>query len=114
MSVYVRNLVINVGADFSETLELTQTGGNPINLNGFNAASQMRKNPESSSYVGFGISFVNRSQGMINLSLNRTVTSSLKSGRQMYDLMLIKPDGSKVICVEGTVLVRGGISTGCF
>lgn len=114
MSVYVRNLVINTNADFSETFELSQSGGLAINLVGFGASCFMRKTPESSSYVGFGVSFIDRENGKIKISMGSTITSTLKSGRYVYDLLLIRPNSSKTIAVEGTVLVRGGISTGCF
>ena len=114
MSVYVRNLVIGAGATFSETLEIIQTGGSPVNLVGFGASSFMRKTPESSSFVGFGISFTDRPNGKIRISMASTVTSTLKPGRYVYDLMLIRPNSTKTIGVEGDVLVRGGISTGCF
>lgn len=114
MSVYTRNLVINTSADFSETLELTQSNGRPLNLVGFGASCYMRKTPESSSYVGFGVSFIDRPNGKIVISMASTVTSTLKSGRYVYDLLMIGPDTIKEIAVEGTVLVRGGISTSCF
>ena len=35
-------------------------------------------------------------------------------GRHVYDVMLTRPSGSKIIGVERSVLVRSGISTGCF
>jgi len=114
MSIYVRNLAINTGADFEETLELIQLGGEPINLTGYNAVSHMRKNPESSSYVGFGISFTDRENGKIKISIASTITSTLKSGRYVYDILVIEPSSKRKIAVEGTVLVRGGISTNCF
>jgi len=114
MSVYVRNLVIGAGATFSETLELTQTGGSAVNLVGFGASCYMRKTPESSSYVGFGVSFTDRPNGKIVISMGSTLTSTLKPGRYVYDLMLVRPNTTKTIGVEGNVLVRGGISTGCF
>jgi hypothetical protein len=114
MSVYVRNLTINTGTDFSETLELTQSGGGAVNLNGFNGVAHLRKNPESTNYVGFGISFVNRSGGVINISMGSTITSTIKAGRYVYDLLLIRPNTTKTVAVEGTVLVRAGISTRCF
>ena len=34
--------------------------------------------------------------------------------RHVYDVMLTRPSGAKLIAVEGTALVRAGISTGCF
>jgi len=55
MSVYVKNLVIDTSSDFSEELDLIQTAGSAVNLTGFSAVAHMRKTPESSSYVGFGI-----------------------------------------------------------
>lgn len=118
MSVYVRNLVINASADFSETLELTKSGDDtPVNLTGFGGMSHLRKTPESSTYVGFGVSFgssADREMGKIVISMGRSDTSTLKSGRYVYDLLLIRPNSGKTIAVEGTVLVRGGISTECF
>jgi len=114
MSVYVRNLVINTSSDFNETFELIQSGGNVINLTGFAGTCFMRKTPENSSYVGFGVSFTDRVNGKVNISMASTITSTLKPGRYVYDLMLIRPNTTKTIAVEGTVLVRSGISTGCF
>lgn len=114
MSVYVRNLVIDTNDDFSEIFELEQSGGLPVNVTGFGASCYMRKIPESTSYVGFGVSIVDPSNGKIRISMGSTVTSLIKPGRYVYDLLLIRPNGSKTIGVEGNILVRGGISTGCF
>ena len=114
MLVYVRNLVINTSADFSENFELTQSGGDSTDLTGFAGTCHMRKIPESSSHIGFGVSFTDRVNGKIKISMASTVTSTLKPGRYVYDLMLIRPNSQKLIAVEGTVLVRVGISTGCF
>ena len=114
MSVYVRNLVIDTSSDFSEEFNLIQSDGDAVDLTGFSAIAQMRKTPESSSYVGFGISIIDRPSGKLIVSLGSTVNSTLKGGRYVYDLLLIRPNSSKTIAVEGTVLVRVGISTGCF
>jgi hypothetical protein len=114
MAVYVRNLVINTDEDFSENFELSELTGTPTNLTGFAGTCHMRKTPESSSHTGFGVSFTDRDNGEIRISMASTVTSTLKPGRYVYDLMLIRPNTKKSIALEGTVLVRSGISTGCF
>ena len=114
MSVYVRNIVINTSADFSENFELTQSTGDPENLTGFIGTCHMRKNPESSSHIGFGVSFTDRSNGKIKISMASTISSTLKPGRYVYDLMLTDQNLKKNVVLEGTVLVRVGISTGCF
>ena len=114
MAVYVRNLVINTDEDFSENFELSELEGLPTNLTAFAGTSHMRKTPESSSHTGFGVSFTHRVNGKIRISMASTVTSTLKPGRYVYDLMLIRPNTQKLIVLEGTVLVRSGICTGCF
>jgi hypothetical protein len=43
-----------------------------------------------------------------------TISSTLKPGRYVYDLMLTDQVFKKSVVLEGTVLVRVGISTGCF
>ena len=50
----------------------------------------------------------------INISIASTITTNIKPGRHVYDVLLTKPNGNKLIAVEGTALVRPGISTGCF
>jgi hypothetical protein len=114
MSVYVRNLSFDNNDDFSEVFELEQTGGSPINLTGFSASSYMRKSPESSSYTAFAVGITSAADGTVTLSMGSSITSTLKPGRYVYDLMLERPNGSKTIAVEGNVLVRAGVSTGCF
>lgn len=113
MSVYVRNLTINTHVNFSEDLELIQLGGKIINLTGFSGQSQMRKTPESSTYYNFNVGITSAADGKVRLSMGSTVTSEIKPGRYVYDLMLIRPNSEKAIAVEGQVLVRAGVSTGC-
>lgn len=113
MSVYVRNLTINTHVDFSENLELIQLGGSPTNLTGFSLQSQMRRHPDSSTAYDFTIGITSATEGKITLSMTDATTSTIKPGRYVYDLMLTRPNTEKVIALEGQVLVRAGVSTGC-
>ena len=74
----------------------------------------MRKHPDSTNFVGIAVSIKSPTQGLVNISIADTITSNIKPGRHVYDVMLTRPSGSKIIGVEGSVLVRAGISTGCF
>ena len=115
MTVFVKNLIINAGEDFSEDLEILSADGSGfVNLSGFSATSHMRKHPDSTNFVGIAVTITNATQGKINISIANTVTATIKPGRHVYDVMLTRPSGSKLIGVEGTALVRAGISTGCF
>jgi len=115
MTVFVKNLIINAGEDFSEDLEILSADGSGfVNLSGFSATSHMRKHPDSTNFVGIAVSITSPTQGKVNISIADSITSTIKPGRHVYDVMLTRPSGSKIIGVEGSVLVRAGISTGCF
>ena len=115
MTVFVKNLIINVGEDFTEDLEIfSADGSGVVDLTNFTAQSQLRKHPDSTKFVGIAVSITSPEQGKINISIADTVTSSIKPGRHVYDVILTRPSGSKLIGVEGTALVRPGISTGFF
>ena len=114
MSVFVRNLTVNARENFREDLELTSAGGGPVNLTGYSAASHIRKHTNSSGFTAITVGITSAADGKLSLSLTDTQTSLLKPGRHVYDVLLTKPSGNKMIAVEGTALVRPGISTGPF
>ena len=115
MTVFVKNLIINVGEDFTEDLELFSADGTGVvDLTNFTAQSQLRKHPDSTKFVGIAVSITSPEEGKINISIADTVTSGIKPGRHVYDVLLTRPGGDKLIGGEGTALVRPGISTGFF
>ena len=113
MSVYVNNLTVNIGADFTQTYDLYQTGGKVIDLTGYTAASKLRKHRDSATSVSFTVGFPDRLNGKIKISIPSWITSRLKPGRYLYDILMTKPSGDKEIIVEGSITARAGISTGC-
>ena len=115
MTVFVKNLIINAGEDFTEDLDIFSANGSGlVDLTDFTAQSQLRKHPDSTKFVGIAVSITNPTQGKINISIADTVTAAIKPGRHVYDILLTRPGGGKLIGVEGTALVRAGISTGVF
>tara|TARA_R100000406_G_C3072892_1_gene114688 strand:- start:480 stop:824 length:345 start_codon:yes stop_codon:yes gene_type:complete len=113
MSIYVRNLTINTHSDFSENFELSQLGGTSTNLTGHTGASQMRKHPDSSTAYDFTVGITSAIDGELTLSMTDTITKSIKPGRYVYDVVLTRPGGDKLVVLEGSVDVRAGISTNC-
>ena len=115
MTVFVKNLIINAGEDFTEDLEIFSADGSGlVDLTDFTAQSHLRKHPDSTKFVGIAVSITDPTQGKINISIADTVTAAIKPGRHVYDILLTRPGGGKLIGVEGTALVRAGISTGVF
>ena len=112
MTVYRKNIVINVGETFSEDLTLLSADGSGVvDLTGFTGQSQLRKSPFNPRFADIQVGIVNPSQGQINISIASTITKFLQGGRHVYDIVLTKPNGFKMVAVEGNALVRSGINT---
>ena len=109
MAVYVVNLVIDQGADFNQTLNLQSSLTNaPLNLVGYTGSAQLRKHSSSRGKYDLTVTFVDRVNGVIRLGLTDTITSRIKPGRYIYDIILTDGSGFKERIVEGSVLVREG------
>ena len=111
MAVYVSNLTVNTGTTFSQifTLESADTNS-ATDLTGFTASAQMRKHPGSSSATDFTTSIINATAGRIRVGLTTSQTSVLKPGRFMYDVLITDTQGEVTRVLEGSVLVREGVT----
>lgn len=109
--VYVSNLTINSGEDFSNTFELASADSDsPLDLAGYTVTSQMRKYPGSINYVQFETYIPNPTTlGRIIIGLASEVTSTIKPGRYLYDVVLDR-GGVKSRVIEGMILVREGVT----
>ena len=53
----------------------------------------------------------NAPQGQLRISLGSTVTSNLKPGRYVYDILLSDASAMKTRVVEGSAIVTAGVTT---
>ena len=114
MTVYRKNISINVGETFSEDLTLLSADGTGVvDLTGFTGQSQLRKHPSNPRFadIQVGITSAGAVNGLINISIASTITKFLQGGRHVYDIVLTRPSGFKFVAVEGNALVRSGINT---
>ena len=114
MTVYRKNISINVGETFSENLTLLSADGSGVvDLTGFTAQSKIRKSPQNYRFadIQVGITSAGAVNGLINISIASTITKFLQGGRHVYDIVLTRPSGFKFVAVEGNALVRSGINT---
>ena len=81
----IKNITIDQGATFSETVSVTTDGSTVKNLTGYTTTSQFRKSYDSTTYTSFTTAQVDAT-GVITLSLTATQTTALKSGRYVYDV----------------------------
>ena len=112
MSVYASNFTLDKGADFETELCLTDDDGSPLNLSGYVASAKIRKYSTSPKYKSFTITFVNRDDGIIRISLSNSQTSGLLSGRNYYDIFLIDGLGKIRKVLEGNIIVNDSATLG--
>jgi hypothetical protein len=109
-SIYVSNLIINSGTSFSQDFFLEDSATNSaMNLSLANVSSQMRKWAGSTGVTTFTTSIVNAQSGQIRISLGSSITSALKPGRYVYDVLLTNNNSTSRV-VEGMALVREGVT----
>lgn len=110
-SVYVNNLVVNSGTDFSQTFTLeSNENDSTLDLTGYTVSAQMRKYSGSSTFTTFTSNIPSpRTLGKIIISLTSSQTVDLKPGRYLYDIVITK-DSVKTRVIEGMVLVREGVT----
>ena len=112
MTVYRKNITINVGETFSEDLTLLSADGSGVvDLTGFTGQSQLRKSPFNPRFADIQVGIKSAADGVINISIASTITKFLQGGRHVYDVILTRPSGFKFVAVEGNALVRSGINT---
>ncbi len=110
MAVYVSNIVIEQGYDFDTSFQLEDTRTNsPLVLTDASTEAKMRKYYGSSTAVSFASTVTSPDLGIISISLTGTQSISLKPGRYVYDVK-ISNSGREYKAVEGTALVRGGVT----
>lgn len=111
-AVYVSNIVINAGTDFTQTFTLESSDSNSgLNLSYYTVRSQLRKHHSSTNYVNFNCNIVNPLEGSISIGLSTSITTSLKPGRYLYDIVITETTSNiKTRVVEGMALVREGVT----
>tara|TARA_X000000368_G_scaffold281463_1_gene223357 strand:+ start:31 stop:372 length:342 start_codon:yes stop_codon:yes gene_type:complete len=110
-AVYTSNLVINTGTTFSQNFTLESgSDDSAFDLTGYTPTAQIRKWAGSATATDFTCEVPSpATQGKILISLTATQTTALSPGRHVYDIV-ITLNATKEVVVEGSVLVREGVT----
>ena len=111
MAVYVSNIIIPSGEDFTQTFVLENAIGNSsFDLTDYTVRSHLKKHPVSLNITAeFEVEIVGSESGIIVLSLASSITSQIKPGRYSYDIIIDDGESKKRV-VEGSALVTGGVT----
>jgi hypothetical protein len=115
MAAGYHHFIIEQGATFKHTLTLKDSSDALINLTGYSAEMDLRKNQDDSNEVATLTVANNRitlggSAGTIVLEISASDTSALLVGDGVYDIDLTDSNGKVDRILEGTYSVRGNVS----
>tara|TARA_R100000742_G_C4271112_1_gene89946 strand:+ start:1263 stop:1601 length:339 start_codon:yes stop_codon:yes gene_type:complete len=111
MAVYVSNIVIEQGFDFDTSFQLEDTRTNNfLDLVGAGTSAMLRKHSSSDTAVSFASTVSQPENGIISITMLAATTVSIKPGRYVYDVKITTPQGGSYKAVEGSALVRGGVT----
>lgn len=99
------NLVVDQGATFETTINLTDDDGDLVDLTGYTGASQVRKHYTSSTPSANIAVTLDNANGTITLSMSANITANLVAGRYVYDVELTDPSSVVSRVIEGIVTV---------
>ena len=107
MAVFSTNLVIYKHTDFEQTFLLEDSQSNSAkDLTGFSGTCKMQRTLNLGSLTGFTVTFVNRLNGKVRISLTNTQTANIEDGKYFYELMLTDPNNVTERVIEGIVIVK--------
>ena len=99
------NLIIDQGASYTTSVNVTDDNDNPVDLTGYTGAAQMRKHYSSITPYAFTVS-INSAEGTVALSMNAATTNTIPYGRYVYDCELTETStGTKSRLIEGIVTI---------
>lgn len=102
-------LDIDQGSDFVTEMTLENDDGTPMNLSGFTVHSQFRKSYDSTTGYDFVTNINSATTGKFTLSLSGITSSTIKSGRYLYDVEIYN-NVSKTRVVEGVITLNPEIT----
>jgi len=107
MAVFSTNLVIYKYTDFEQTFILEDSSTNSAkDLTGFTGTCRMQRTLNLGSLTGFTVTFTNRLNGKVRISLSNTQTGEIEEGKYFYELVLTDPNNIVERVIEGTVIVK--------
>lgn len=111
MAVSVSNLVVDQSSDFSTTVLLQDSSGNPLDLTGYTAIGRIKKYYGSNTFVTINVTIMSPSTGgEIALSIDKNTTKHMDIGRYVYDIKITNNANISKKVLEGIITVNGGVS----
>lgn len=103
------DIIVEQHQDFARAFSLAENGV-PIDLTNHTFTAQLRERTQATTGYNFEVTVVDALQGLINMVMTDTITSTITPGWHVYDLIMTRPDGDKVRLLEGQAQVKAGVT----
>lgn len=102
------------GVRFSLTLDFKQPNGQPVDLTGCSAISQIRRAAADAKFMPWTVTIPTPTNGKITLTLPGSESNSadFPAGRYLWDLVLTTADSNQHVPVSGMIDLEEVISRG--
>lgn len=105
------NIVVEQGADYSNTITVTDDAGAPLDLTNYTFQAMMRRSFGSTSAYIIDVSSPTPASGTILFGVTSAVSGTWPAGRYVYDIYMYSPAATPIATrvVEGIVTVTPGV-----
>jgi len=103
------NIIIDQGADYELTINVSDANTAGISLAGFTGKSEIRKYYTSTKKYDFNVT-ISANTGEVTLSMNAANTARITAGRYVYDCILVSNTNLVSRIVEGIVTINPRVS----
>ena len=103
-----KNFTVDRRADFPIRLTFKDSTGSAIDLSGYTVAAQVYDESRSTKYADWAITYTDRTNGIVDISLTDTQTATFTPSILFYDVLLTEPGGSKNYYLEGKLFISEG------
>ena len=98
-------------ADHTESIRITDSNDNAVNLTGFTVAAQVWDESRSTKYADWAVTYTDRSAGSFSIALTDTQTTTFTPEILAYDVLLVDGSGLKEYYLEGKIFMSEGYTT---
>lgn len=112
MAVNVSNIVIYTGTTITQTFSLENNDSlSPLDLTNYDGCAEMKQNDSSLTTTSFNVTFPNRLNGQVSISLTVQQTNNLKPGTYVYDFVIKDNVSEKLTKIsQGKVFVKQSVT----
>ena len=103
-----KNFDVVKRSDFPLRLTFKDSTSSAINLTGYTVSAQVWDVSRNVKFADWGVTFTNRSGGIVDIALTDVQTDNFNVGTLKYDVKLTEPSGDEYYYIRGNLNVSQG------